>query len=120
MKAELHGYWIDVELYNTDLWTAGSSQKRMDSDVYETYLTAKRKELESLFRSDKWFDISRNSQGVADTWGSEDLYKEFIPFLVWNSENNRPEFVDERWKETNLYNEISWNSKYTKMKGINI
>ena len=188
MKAELHGYWIDIEIYNTDLATT-NGQQRMDtiglditshgrfegdskiieahlypediqnlikalekvleeaidsrqrfhfkdpylpeeeltvlkmdedSEVYKIYLSEKRKELESLFKSDKWFDIQRNEVGVADTWGSEDIYKEFMPFLVWNSETSRPEFVDERWRETDLYKEISWNRKYTKMKGINI
>lgn len=92
-----------------------------ESEYYKIYVDHKKKELKSLFESDKWFDITRNSAGVSDTWGSgDDIYKEFMPFLVWNSETSRPEFVDERWKENGLYKEISWNQKYTKMKGINI
>lgn len=190
MKANIKGYWVDIEICNTDLYTADCNQHRMDtigfsitsherfgtdhtiqeahlypedvqnlikalesvledsidlrrrfhiknpyppeeeittleldgcSEVYDLYLSEKKKELDELFKSDEWFSINRNDVGVADTWGTfEDLYKEYMPFLVWNSETSRAEFVDEGWKESGLYKEISWNRKYTKLKGINI
>ena len=90
-----------------------------ESEVYQVYMREKDKELEGLFGSGEWFGIERNDVGVADTWGTaEVLYKKYMPFLVWNSETGRPEFVDEGWRETGLHHDISWLPKYTKMKGI--
>lgn len=73
---------------------------------------------QKLFETGKWFDIPRDGFGIADTWSYSKVFEEFMPFLVWNSETGRPEFVDESWKDTGLHHNISWGQKYTKLKGI--
>lgn len=91
------------------------------TEILQEFLDEKREELEKLFRSSQWFEVPRNTAGVAEIWGTlGDIYEEFMPFLVWNSSTSRPEFVDEGWKDNELYRKIAMDNSYTKFKGINI